>query len=130
MPERWDALVIGGGFYGLNLAEFLAGRLPRVLLCERAAGLMGRASFANRVREYAFDGARLKEIIAERVRRAGVEVRLNTTAEWVWPLPGGSVRVRLTDSEVTAGMVIGCAYSQTNAVAAGSGLPVIPLKHE
>jgi glycine/D-amino acid oxidase-like deaminating enzyme len=218
MPERWDALVIGGGFYGLYLAEFLAARLPRVLLCERAADLMSRASFANqarvhngyhyprsvltavrsrvnfprfvsefrpavradfakvyavarrgskvtaeqfaecmrrigaeiepaadavrglfdpaliedvfRVREYAFDAARLKELMAERVRRAGVEVRLNTTAERVWPLAGGSVRVRLTDSEVVAGTVLGCAYAQTNAVAAASGLPVIPLKHE
>ena len=216
--ERWDALVIGGGFYGLYLAEALAARLPRVLLCDRAAGLMGRASFANqarvhngyhyprsvltalrsrvnfprfvaefrpavdssfekvyavarrgskvtadqfagsmrrigaevepaaddvralfdpaqvedvfRVKEYAFDAVKLRDVMAARVRRAGVEVRLNTPVERVWPLPGGAVWVRLADEDVAAGMVLCCAYAQTNAAAAASGLPVIPLKHE
>ena len=222
MPEPWDVLIVGGGFYGLYLAEFLAARLPRVLLCEQAADLMGRASYANQARvhngyhyprsvltalrsrvnfprfveefrpaidstfeklyavarrtskvtaeqfaesmrrigapievaaedvrklfdpdtveevfrtvEYAFDAAELKRLMAERVRQAGVEVRLSTSVERVWPRPGGSVGVRLnehgTDAEVTAGMVFCCAYGQTNAVAAASGLPVIPLKHE
>lgn len=216
--ERWDAVVIGGGFYGLYLAEFLAVRLPRVLLCERAAGLMGRASFANqarvhngyhyprsvltavrsrvnfprfvgefrpavdsgfekvyaiarrgskvtaeqfaecmrrigaevepaddtvrelfdstlieevfRVREYAFDAVRLKDLMTERVRRVGVEVRLNTDVLQVWPQPGGSVRLQLGSAEAVAGMVLCCAYAQTNTVAAASGLPTIPLKHE
>jgi len=215
-------LIVGGGFYGLYLAEFLAARLPRVLLCERAADLMGRASYANQARvhngyhyprsvltalrsrvnfprfveefrpaidvsfeklyavarrtskvtaeqfaesmrrigapiepaaedvrrlfdsdtveevfrtvEYAFDAAELKRLMAERVRRAGVEVRLTTTVERVRPLPGGTVGVRLnehgTETEATAGMVFCCAYGQTNTVAAASGLPVIPLKHE
>jgi glycine/D-amino acid oxidase-like deaminating enzyme len=218
MSERWDALVIGGGFYGLYLAEFLAARLPRVLLCERGSDLMARASFANqarvhngyhyprsvltavrsrvnfprfvaefrpavssdfeklyaiarrgskvtaeqfvqsmrrigaeiapapdavrdlfdpmlieevfRVREYAFDAARLRELMAERIQRAGVEVRLNVPVERIWPHPGGAVRVKLADTEVITGMVLCCAYAQTNAVAAASGLPVIPLKHE
>ena len=218
MAERWDALIVGGGFYGLYLAEILAARLPRVLLCERAADLMTRASHANqarvhngyhyprsvltalrsrvnfprfvaefrpavaadfgklyavarqgskvtaeqfgesmrrieapiepaeesvrrlfdpalveevfRVREHAFDSAELKRLMAERVRRAGVEVRLNMAVERVWPQPGGSILVRLPDEDVAAGMVVCCSYAQTNAVAAASGLPVIPLKHE
>ncbi|MBX9580055.1 MAG: FAD-binding oxidoreductase [Gemmataceae bacterium] len=216
--ERWDALVIGGGFYGLYLAETLAARLPRVLLCERGPELMGRASYANqarvhngyhyprsvltavrsranfprfadefrpavrsdfdklyavarrdskvtaaqfvaamrrvgapidraepaerklfdpaliedvfRVTEFAFDSSELKRLMAERVRRAGVTVRLNTAVERVGPLPGGAVRVRLADGEVHAGMVVGCGYANTNAVGAASGLPVVPLKHE
>jgi glycine/D-amino acid oxidase-like deaminating enzyme len=220
--EKWDALIVGGGFYGLYLAEVLASRLRRVLLCERGPDLMGRASYANqarvhngyhyprrvltalrsrvnfprfvgefrpaidstfeklyavarrtskvtaeqfaegmrrigapvepaaeavrrlfdsdtveevfRTREYAFDASELKRLMAERVRRAGVEVRLNTTVERVWPRPGGAVGVRLnehgTEADATAGMVFCCAYGQTNAVAAASGLPVVPLKHE
>src|SRR5438309_221649 len=48
--QRFDALVIGGGFYGLYLAEVLASRLPRVLLCERGESLMSRASYANQAR--------------------------------------------------------------------------------
>ena len=46
----WDALVIGGGFYGLYLAEFLARRMPRVLLCERGPEPMMRASYSNQAR--------------------------------------------------------------------------------
>jgi glycine/D-amino acid oxidase-like deaminating enzyme len=216
--ERWEALIVGGGFYGLYLAEALAARLPRVLLCERSADLMRRASYANqarvhngyhyprsvltalrsrvnfprfvaefgpavrpgfekvyavarqgskvtaeqfaesmrrigapiepaddsvrklfdpalveevfRAREYAFDSAELARLMAERVRRAGVEVRLNTDVQRVWAQPGGSILVRLPDEDVAAGMVVCCSYAQTNAVAAASGLPVIPLKHE
>lgn len=45
-----DALIIGGGFYGLHLAEYLAARVPRVLVCERSADLMQRASFVNQAR--------------------------------------------------------------------------------
>lgn len=216
--ERWDALVIGGGFYGLYLAEVLAARLRRVLLCERGPQPMGRASFVNqarvhngyhyprsiltalrsrvnfprfvaefrpavasdfqkvyaiarrgskvtaeqfaksmqrigaeiepaadpvrelfdsaliedvfRVREYAFDAVRLKELMVQRVRQAGVELRTESPVDRVTPLPDGSIRVRLANGEVHAGLVLGCTYAQTNAVAARSGLPVIPLKHE
>jgi glycine/D-amino acid oxidase-like deaminating enzyme len=46
----FDALIIGGGFYGLHLAEYMAARVPRVLLCERSTGLMQRASFVNQAR--------------------------------------------------------------------------------
>lgn len=48
--EHCDALVIGGGFYGLYLSEFLASRLGRIVLCEREAGLMRRASYGNQAR--------------------------------------------------------------------------------
>src|SRR3954453_8374790 len=50
MPERWDAVIVGGGFYGLYLAEFLAARVGRVVLCERGPDLMARASYANQAR--------------------------------------------------------------------------------
>ncbi len=216
--ERWDAVVAGGGFYGLYLAEQLAARVRRVLLCEAGPALMARASYANqarvhngyhyprsvltavrsrvnfprfvaefgpavdstfeklyavarrgskvtagqfaeamrrigapvepadanlvrlfdgdlvedvfRVREYAFDAARLRDVMAERVRRTGVTVRLNTPVERVSPLPGDALRVRAAGAELAAGLVVSCSYAQTNAVAVASGLPVIPLKHE
>src|SRR5262245_66053586 len=50
MTETCDALVIGGGFYGLYLAEFLADRFERVVVCERNADLMQRASLHNQAR--------------------------------------------------------------------------------
>lgn len=48
--EPWDAVVIGGGFYGANLALELRKRLPRVRLVEREKGLLRRASYANQAR--------------------------------------------------------------------------------
>ncbi|HEY3787896.1 MAG TPA: FAD-dependent oxidoreductase [Urbifossiella sp.] len=224
--ERWDALIIGGGFYGLYLAEFLASRLRRVLLCERGDEPMRRASYGNQarvhngyhyprsvltalrsrvnfprfveefrpavrtdfekiyaiprqgskvtaeqfaesmkrigapiapakddvkelfdralieevfqVREYAFDSTVLRRLMLERIRRAGVELRVNTDVRRIESRPGGSIGIDLASegcqspvaARVMAGMVVNCTYSQTNAVAAASGIPLIPLKHE
>ena len=216
--ETCDALIIGGGFYGLYLAEYLASRLPRVVLCERSADLMQRASYSNqarvhngyhyprsiltavrsrvnfprfveefrpavearfekvyavarqttkvtaeqfaesmrrigapidraepevrdlfdsaliddvfRVREFAFDAVILKELMVERVQRAGVKIRTKTSVVQVAPEGAGSIRVQVDHDAIVAGMVVCCAYAQTNTVAAASGLPVVPLKHE
>lgn len=50
-PEQeWDAVVIGGGFYGACLALELKKRMPRVAIVEREPGLLRRASFANQAR--------------------------------------------------------------------------------
>lgn len=46
----FDAVVIGGGFFGLYLAEHLRRRYRDVLVCERQAGFMQRASYANQAR--------------------------------------------------------------------------------
>lgn len=46
----YDAVVVGGGFFGLYLAEQLALRRARVLLCEQDAAPMQRASYNNQAR--------------------------------------------------------------------------------
>ncbi|MEX8517776.1 MAG: FAD-dependent oxidoreductase [Leptothrix sp. (in: b-proteobacteria)] len=50
--ERFDAIVIGGGFYGCVISVYLARQrgLGRVLLIEREAALMQRASYTNQAR--------------------------------------------------------------------------------
>src|SRR6266496_2767456 len=48
--DMWDAVVIGGGFYGASLALELKSRLERVLLLEREARLLRRASYVNQAR--------------------------------------------------------------------------------
>jgi len=48
-PE-YDAVIIGGGFYGCSIASALAARLPRILILEREADLLTRASYANQAR--------------------------------------------------------------------------------
>jgi glycine/D-amino acid oxidase-like deaminating enzyme len=215
--ERWDAVVVGGGFYGLYLAEFLAKRLPRVLLCERGPAAMTRASYSNQarvhngyhyprsvltalrsrvnaprfsdefgpavrdnfaklyaiprqgskvtaeqfaecmrrigapirvaadrskrlfdpalieevflVRETAFDAVELRCLMQTRAVKAGATLRFDCDVLKVekW---GGGIRASNTTGELNAGLVVNCTYAQTNAIAARSGLPVIPLKHE
>jgi glycine/D-amino acid oxidase-like deaminating enzyme len=48
--DRYDCLIIGGGFFGLYIAHFLGQRFPKILVCEKDNDVMGRASFANQAR--------------------------------------------------------------------------------
>ncbi len=52
MPERerYDAIIIGGGFYGCCLALCLSHSAARVLIVEKEHDLLLRASFANQAR--------------------------------------------------------------------------------
>lgn len=50
VSPTYDAVVIGGGFYGARLALLLRGRGRRVLLVEREATLLARASVRNQAR--------------------------------------------------------------------------------
>lgn len=52
MHARYDAIVIGGGFYGAAIAAYLVRqrRLGRVLLLERETALLRRASYHNQAR--------------------------------------------------------------------------------
>jgi len=52
MSERCEALIIGGGFFGLYLAEHLALTWGErdVVVCERGPALMAGASYANQAR--------------------------------------------------------------------------------
>ena len=51
-PMSWDAVVIGGGFYGATIAIYLAKQrgFRRVLLVEQEAALLQRASYHNQAR--------------------------------------------------------------------------------
>ncbi len=46
----WDAVVIGGGFFGCKLALYLKQHLTRVLIVERDSDLLQGASYANQAR--------------------------------------------------------------------------------
>lgn len=47
---RYDAVIIGGGFYGCALAAHLRSRFSRVLIVEQEQDLLQRASFNNQAR--------------------------------------------------------------------------------
>ncbi len=52
MKQSYDAIVIGGGFYGVCIALYLrqVKQLSRVIIIEREAGLLQRASYNNQAR--------------------------------------------------------------------------------
>lgn len=50
MRDAHDVVVVGGGFFGANLALACAGRLGSVLLLEREDDLFRHASYANQAR--------------------------------------------------------------------------------
>src|SRR5215203_6173952 len=48
--DRWDTVILGGGFYGCMLAIFLRQQGQRVLLVEAGNDVMQRASCVNQAR--------------------------------------------------------------------------------
>jgi glycine/D-amino acid oxidase-like deaminating enzyme len=50
MKSNYNILIIGGGFYGLYLAEYFSKKAFKVLLCEKDEKLMMRASYSNQAR--------------------------------------------------------------------------------
>lgn len=52
MSKRYDAIIIGGGFYGLRIAQFLKEELGQeaVLVIEKESDVMQRASYNNQAR--------------------------------------------------------------------------------
>jgi glycine/D-amino acid oxidase-like deaminating enzyme len=51
-PDRdfYDAIIIGGGFFGCCIALSMMDRYPRMLILERETSLLTRASFGNQAR--------------------------------------------------------------------------------
>lgn len=86
------------------------------------------------VREYAFDAVILRDILRERLTRAGVRVLYGTDALRVAG-EEGAVRVATAGpggeaGALTAGHAFCCGYSRINRLLSDSGLDLLPLKHE
>ncbi len=218
MQKHYDAIIIGGGFYGLRVAQFLTEELgqKRVLIIEKDSAVMRRASYNNqarvhngyhyprsvltalrsrvnlpifvneyeatiindfdnyyavarnfskvsarqferfferigaevhidqkasalfnrslieevfRVKEFAFDTAKLKTTLLDRLSCIGVTIR---TSEAAIKLTEAKSKITLeTDKNIyTANRVINTTYSSINLVNKSSGLAIVPLKHE
>lgn len=50
VSDFYDIVVIGAGFFGMNIAEYFARRGRKVLLCEKYEACMTRASYINQAR--------------------------------------------------------------------------------
>ena len=80
--------------------------------------------------EAAFDHSVLRRQLADRLDRAGVDLRLSTALEALHEGPEG-IRATLSDgSEVTARYAFNITYAQINDVLDRAGLPRAQLKHE
>lgn len=55
MPKKYDVVIIGGGFFGISIANFLAAKTPaaKILVLEKEDDFMGRASYNNQARVHA-----------------------------------------------------------------------------
>jgi glycine/D-amino acid oxidase-like deaminating enzyme len=86
------------------------------------------------VEEIAFDAVALRQRMIGELETAGVEVSLETEVTRIRPDARGRLRVTARgadgESEITAGQVFNCTYARLNQIAAASGLPITPLKHE
>ena len=87
--------------------------------------------------ECAFNAVKLRRIMHDRMRQAGVERRTRTLVERVEQADDGAeIVATLRDLDrgetyrVRAGQAYNCTYAMINALLAQSGLPIIPLKHE
>lgn len=86
------------------------------------------------VEEAAFDAVALRKRLTAELDAAGVEVDFHTEVVRVRSEANGGLRVTLRgphgETEISAGEVYNCTYARLNQVAAASGLPITPLKHE
>src|SRR5262249_33626099 len=67
--------------------------------------------------EYAFDAAKLRDMLASQLARAGVQLRFDAEVHSIQP-DGDSVRVEVPTAtgieRLTASLVVNCSYSRTN----------------
>ena len=50
LGDKYSVLVLGGGFFGMNIAEHFSNQGKKVLLCEKYGNFMSRASYSNQAR--------------------------------------------------------------------------------
>jgi glycine/D-amino acid oxidase-like deaminating enzyme len=130
---------IGREFSKVNAAQF-------ELFCKRIGAPLSEApghvkalfdrgliEEVYRVEEAAFDARKLAGLVKRRLEKNQVRVWTRTEASRVEPAPGG-LRLHASQSGLPVGIqasqVYNCTYGDLNGILRGSGLPLIPLKHE
>ncbi len=85
------------------------------------------------VEEMAFDAVVLRDILKEKLVKAGVSVLFGCEVEKVGQVADGEqvfVNLSETDCSYTARFVFNCTYSQINKLLSSSGIDLLPFKHE
>ena len=84
-----------------------------------------------KVKEYAFDAHKLKDLLLNKIDKLPIEMLINTEVNSIKKMNDNSIRVLLSNgSEIRSSRVFNCTYSMINELNTRSGLPTIPLKHE
>ena len=81
-----------------------------------------------RCREFAFDARVLRDLLAERMTAAGIDLRLGSRADGI-ETQAAEIRVRTGGETLSAPMVIDATYGQM-AAEGGPSAPAQPLKYE
>ena len=82
-----------------------------------------------RVKEYAFDASRLREMMRGRLRESPVDVRFGVEALQVSRKEDGILEVRTSDGGTIRGQcVFNCTYSQINQLLTRSGLDPLSVR--
>ncbi|MBI5742115.1 MAG: FAD-dependent oxidoreductase [Nitrospirae bacterium] len=84
------------------------------------------------VHEVAFDAVKLRNILKQRLEKAGITVWYSKEVDRAEQTENGEVVLYLTNDGIRlrAGKVFNCTYSLINKLLLNSGLPLLPLKHE
>ena len=115
-PEPRNAVVIGGGYIGVEMAEAMIRRGLRVTLLEKSAQPMAKTVDPD-----------IGELVHRAIRGQGIEVITEAHVEGL-ETSGGRVRAVVTpDGEVPADIVVlGLGVRPNSALAAAAGLAVGP----
>lgn len=83
-----------------------------------------------KVKEYAFDSHKLRDVLLERVHQSsGIKILSGEEVKRIHK-SGKSIIAETNKRQYSATNVINCTYSQINTLHRNSGLELIPLKHE
>ncbi|GAA4601934.1 NADPH-dependent 2,4-dienoyl-CoA reductase/sulfur reductase-like enzyme [Actinoplanes octamycinicus] len=108
-----DAVVIGGGYIGVEMAEAMINRGLRVTLVERAAQPMGTVD------------EDMGALVAASIRNLGIELRTGVTVEGLETANGRIAAVATDAGAIPAGVVvIGLGVRPNTALAEAAGLPL------
>ncbi|GLY04196.1 FAD-dependent oxidoreductase [Actinoplanes sp. NBRC 101535] len=112
-PKPTTAVVIGGGYIGVEMAEALHRRGLAVTLVERSAQPMGTVD------------EDMGALIADAIRKIGIDLRTGITVQGL-DTAGGRVRAVVTDDGPLPAdvVVLGLGVRPNTALAAAAGLPL------
>lgn len=84
-----------------------------------------------KVEEFVFDAKKLRGILKNKLKKAGVKIIYNEEIENVKSLEDKTILISAKSGKtIKGGQVFNCTYSQINAILKRSGLDLISFKHE